>query len=102
MRGASDLEQVIELVGRSPSCYPPGAASPKTSRSRTRVLRGESLDQRSELVEKPLQKFPRALVADIAVVVNEVGFEGYVGFAALQGHAKSDHDRAQMLLRQRT
>jgi hypothetical protein len=44
-----------------------------------------------------LQKFPRALVADVAAVVDEVRLKRHASFAALQGHVESKHDRAQML-----
>ena len=54
-----------------------------------------------EAVDEALQEFLRALVADIAVIVDQVRLERDVGFAAEQSHAEAEHDRAQMLLHQR-
>jgi hypothetical protein len=58
-------------------------------------------DQRREPVDEALQEFPRGLVADRALGVDQVRLERDIGLAAEQDHAEADHDRAQMLLRQR-
>ena len=58
-------------------------------------------DQVGEAVDEALQEFLRALVADIALIVEQVRLELDVGFAAEQRHAEAEHDGAQIGLHQR-
>src|SRR5262249_41055115 len=53
-----------------------------------------------EAVDEILQKFLGAVVADSTLVVDQIRLEGDVGLAAKEDHAKADHHRTEMLLRQ--
>ena len=50
---------------------------------------------------KSCRNFSRAFVGDVVLIVDQVGLELHIGFAAEQRHAKAEHDRAQIRLHQR-
>src|ERR1700678_3057798 len=93
----------LRSSGRRPSRLVASRRAPqgdgtKLLRHRARWLRSQSPDQEGQLIEVALQEFPRALVADIAVRVDQVRLKRDVGFAALEDRTQADHHRAQMLL----
>ena len=97
----------LRRAGRpgNPAGFRPAAMTPcgnaASGRGAHRRRRREPRDQRSEPIEEALQEFPRALVADPAFGVHQVGLERNVGLSAQKDHAETGHDRAQMLLRER-
>src|SRR5258708_6364629 len=61
----------------------------------------EAPNKHKELIDKALQERLGRIVADIALLVDQSGFERDIGLASQQERAKADHDRTQVLLRQR-
>jgi hypothetical protein len=61
----------------------------------------QSRHERGELIDESLQEFPRAIVVDVAIIINEIRLERDVDVAALQDRAETKHNRPEMLLRQR-
>lgn len=57
--------------------------------------------QSGEPVDEILQELSRNLVADMAVLVDQIRLEGDGGLAAQDDHAEAGHDRTRMLAHRR-